>query len=181
MVWYVPPLSPVLSTIEGRGAQAGPDDVFPAIDALRIPIRYLANLLAAGDETVVRRALKRLAAMRSYMRETLFAGRDTAVPADAAGLQAGDLEEIYRLLAIAKFEDRFVIPPAHAEVAGGLMEQQGACGLEYPGGPGRCAQGTDGWSVPGREPDASSQPPPATGERAASRRTLPVLQRRTPR
>ena len=45
MVWYVPPLSPVMSLVEGDGSEADPDDVFPAIDELRIPVEYLANLL----------------------------------------------------------------------------------------------------------------------------------------
>ena len=57
--------------VAGRGAGVGsadPDDVFPAIDELRIPIEYLANLLSAGDEDVIRDVLKRLAAMRRYMR-----------------------------------------------------------------------------------------------------------------
>src|SRR5262249_19517641 len=141
MVWYVPPLSPVLSTIEGCGAQADPDDVFPAIDQLRIPIRYLANLLAAGDEAVIRRALKRLAAMAASRGRAGAGGRGGATLRPTAGLEVHEMEEMYRLLAIAKYEDRFVIPPAHAEVAGRLMEQQGACGLDFPGGPGRCAPG----------------------------------------
>ena len=45
---------------------------------------------------------------------------------------------MYRLLAIAKYEDRYVIPQAHAELAERLMEQQGACGLDFEGGPGNC-------------------------------------------
>jgi nitrate reductase beta subunit len=186
MVWYIPPLSPVLSTIEGPGAAADPDAVFPAIDALRIPIRYLANLLAAGDEAVVRRALKRLAALRSYMRETLLGGDAGAgVPAEA-GLRASELEEIYRLLAIAKYEDRFVIPPAHAEVAGRLMDRQGTCGLDYPGGPGRCVPATEGWTAPelhragGDHASPEDRPhapqPVGTSRSMRLRRVLPVLQ-----
>ncbi len=34
MVWYVPPLSPVMGMIEGKGSEADPDDVFPTIDEL---------------------------------------------------------------------------------------------------------------------------------------------------
>ena len=49
MVWYVPPLSPIVNTLEEDGYEADPDQVFPAIDAMRIPVDYLANLLAAGD------------------------------------------------------------------------------------------------------------------------------------
>ena len=43
MVWYVPPLSPVVSTLEVDGYEADADDVFGAIDHLRIPLEYLAN------------------------------------------------------------------------------------------------------------------------------------------
>ena len=69
MVWYVPPLSPVVSTLETDGYEADPDDVFGAIDHLRIPLEYLANLLTAGDVEVIRGVLHRLAAMRAYMRK----------------------------------------------------------------------------------------------------------------
>ena len=69
MVWYVPPLSPVVNALETDGYEADPDDVFPAIDTLRIPLEYLANLLAAGDAEVIRGVLQRLAAMRGYMRK----------------------------------------------------------------------------------------------------------------
>ena len=74
MVWYVPPLSPVMSLVEGNGSDADPDDVFPAIDELRIPVDYLANLLTAGDPEPVRLALKRLAAMRGFVRERNLGG-----------------------------------------------------------------------------------------------------------
>jgi len=132
MVWYVPPLSPVMGTVEGAGAD--PDQVFGAIDELRIPVAYLAELLSAGDEEVIRRVLRRLAAMRAYMREKTISG-------------VGDdpeLEDLFRLLAIAKAEDRFVIPPAHRELAAELDRMQGACGLDFPGGPGACAPAEDG-------------------------------------
>src|SRR5699024_1020853 len=45
MVWYIPPLSPIMNMIEGKGSNADTDDIFPAIDNMRIPIEYLANLL----------------------------------------------------------------------------------------------------------------------------------------
>ncbi len=49
-----------------------------------------------------------------------------------------EIEALYRLLAIAKYEDRYVMPPAHTELAGRLLEQQGGCGLDFAGGPGNC-------------------------------------------
>ena len=139
MVWYVPPLSPVMSMIEGPGSECDPDDVFPAIDELRIPVQYLANLLSAGDEEPVRLALKRLAAMRRYVREQSLGGEPDAAGAASVGLAGDEIEHLFRLLAIAKYDDRYVIPMGHAETAAGnLTARQGACGLDFPGGPGSC-------------------------------------------
>ena len=69
MVWYVPPLSPIVNTLETDGYEADPDDIFPAIEPMRIPVEYLANLLSAGDTEVIRGVLRRLAAMRGHMRK----------------------------------------------------------------------------------------------------------------
>ena len=86
MVWYVPPLSPIVNSLETDGYEADPDHVFPAIDAMRIPVDYLANLLRAGDGDVIRDVLRRLAAMRGHMRKREVLGEhDTAIAA-AAGM-----------------------------------------------------------------------------------------------
>jgi nitrate reductase beta subunit len=143
MVWYVPPLSPVMGTIEGEGSGLDPDDVFPAIDRLRIPIRYLANLLAAGDDAVIRRVLKQLATMRRYMRERTITGEAEAALAAEVGMDVADMEDMYRLLAVARYKDRFVIPTGSAELAGSVAALQGSCGLDFAGGPGACGAGDD--------------------------------------
>ncbi len=161
MVWYVPPLSPVMGMIEGEGSDADPDDVFPAIDRLRIPVRYLSNLLAAGDDAVIRRVLKQLAAMRRYMRERTITGTGDLSVAESVGMDPGDMEDMYRLLALAKFDDRFVIPKAHAEVALDLTTAQGACGLEFAGGPGGCGP-TVTQAVEAFHMTAPAPPPPAS-------------------
>jgi nitrate reductase / nitrite oxidoreductase, beta subunit len=140
MVWYVPPLSPIVNALEGDGYEADPDDLFPAVDSMRIPLEYLANLLSAGDTDVIRDVLRRLAAMRGYMRKhQVLHQRDESLPA-AVGMTAQELEDMYRLLAIAKYEERYVIPQAHAELADRLAEQgAGAgCSLDFEGGPGNC-------------------------------------------
>jgi len=138
MVWYVPPLSPIVGTLEQDGYEANPDDVFGAVDSMRIPIEYLANLLAAGDTEPIRKVLHKLAAMRSFMRKREVLGeRDESLPA-SVGMEAAELERMYRLLAIADYDDRYVIPQAHTEVANKLMETQGTCGLDFEGGPGNC-------------------------------------------
>src|SRR5215207_5768956 len=158
MVWYVPPLSPVVSTLEVDGYEADPDDVFGAIDNLRIPLEYIANLLTAGDVDVVRAVLHRLAAMRSYMRKREVLGETDEQLPGRDGLTGPELERMYRLLAIADYNDRYVIPQAHAELGERLMQEQGSCGLDFAGGPGNCG------AVDPR-PDTSSPHVPYDGER----------------
>ena len=138
MVWYVPPLSPIVNSLETDGYEADPDHVFEAIEKLRIPVDYLANLLAAGDSDVIHDVLRRLAAMRGHMRKREVLGEHDEAIAAAAGMSIEDVEDMYRLLAIAKYEDRYVIPQAHAELGQMLMQQQGTCGLDFEGGPGNC-------------------------------------------
>jgi nitrate reductase beta subunit len=138
MVWYVPPLSPIVNTLETDGYEADPDEIFPAIESMRIPVEYLANLLTAGDDEVIRDVLRRLAGMRGHMRKREVLGEHDQATADAVGMSVDDIEDMYRLLAIAKYEDRYVIPQAHTELAGRLSEQQGTCGLDFDGGPGNC-------------------------------------------
>jgi nitrate reductase beta subunit len=138
MVWYVPPLSPIVNSLETDGYEADPDQVFPAIEKMRIPVDYLANLLAAGDSEVIRDVLRRLAAMRGHMRKREVLGEHDEQMAHSVGMTVDDVEDMYRLLAIAKYDDRYVIPKAHREMGDRLMEQQGTCGLDFEGGPGNC-------------------------------------------
>lgn len=122
MVWYIPPLSPIEAFAKGGDASS-------AVDNLRIPIRYLANMLAAGDEAPVRLALKRLAAVRAYMRTVRLEGKgDPSIPA-AVGLDPETVLRIYDLLAIARLEDRFVIPTASHPDRSPLHTIQGCSGF----------------------------------------------------
>jgi hypothetical protein len=66
MVWYVPPLSPI--TAAANAGQVGTNGEIPDVNQLRIPVKYLANLLTAGDTAPVERALERMLAMRAYQR-----------------------------------------------------------------------------------------------------------------
>ncbi|MGZ5410745.1 MAG: nitrate reductase subunit beta, partial [Aeromicrobium sp.] len=142
MVWYIPPLSPVVDVVKDTGFDAeDKTNLFAAIDALRIPIEYLAELFTAGDVAPVDRTLKKLAAMRSYMRD-INMGRDPdgSIP-EAVGMSEEDMYDMYRLLAIAKYDERYVIPAAHAEQAHSLEELGTECSLSYEGGPGMGGSG----------------------------------------
>jgi nitrate reductase beta subunit len=139
MVWYIPPLSPVVDVIRDTGEDAEDrHNLFAAIDALRIPIEYLAGLFTAGDTAPVDRVLRQLAAMRSYMRD-INMGRDPdgSIPA-AVGMSEEDMYDMYRLLALAKYDERYVIPAAHAEQAHSLE----ALGTECPVGSGPFGEGS---------------------------------------
>ena len=155
MVWYIPPLSPVVDALRETGNDAeSADNLFGAIESLRIPIEYLAELFTAGDVAPVDGVLRKLAAMRSYMRDVNL-GRDTQPAiAEAVGMSEEDLYDMYRLLAIAKYEDRYVIPKAHAE-AGRNLEELG-CSLDVEGGPEMWESGPFG--------EASGRPIPVAVE-----------------
>jgi nitrate reductase / nitrite oxidoreductase, beta subunit len=138
MVWYIPPLSPVTDVTAAAGYDdSDPDAVFATIDALRIPLEYLANLFTAGQVGPVRDALRRLAVVRSVMRATQL-GLEVPAAVGSAGMEREAVEDLFRLLAIARYEDRYVVPPAHAENAGRLLAQHSfsGCSLEVEGGPG---------------------------------------------
>ncbi|NEC84853.1 nitrate reductase subunit beta [Streptomyces sp. SID12501] len=145
MVWYIPPLSPVVDVIRDTGYDAEDrGNLFAAIDALRIPVDYLAQLFTAGDPAPVDAVLRRLAAMRSYMRD-INLGRepDATIPA-AVGMTEEQMYDMFRLLALAKYEDRYVIPPAHAEQAHSLEELATECSLDFEDGPGMGGSGPFG-------------------------------------
>ena len=44
------------------------------------------------------------------------------------------MDEMYRLLAIANYDDRFVIPTAHREQVEDAYELRGACGFSFGSG-----------------------------------------------
>src|SRR5690349_2501067 len=159
MVWYVPPLSPVVDRIAETGYDGeSTGNLFGAIEALRIPVEYLAELFTAGDPEPVKRVLRTLAAMRSYMRDvTLDRPRDESVAA-AVGRTGGELVELYRLLGIAKYEDRYVIPTAYEgpDLDAAHQLEELACSLDVDGGPGMVGSGPFG--------EASGRPMPVSVE-----------------
>jgi nitrate reductase beta subunit len=136
MVWYIPPLSPVVDVVRDTGFDGEDENtLFAAIEALRIPIEYLAEVFTAGDPKPVQHSLRMLAAMRAYMRRINLGEEPDETIAEAVGMTGRTIEELYRLLAIAKYEDRYVIPAAHVE-AGRALDEMAGCSLDFSGGPG---------------------------------------------
>ncbi|AHH18797.1 nitrate reductase beta chain [Nocardia nova SH22a] len=155
MVWYIPPLSPVVDALRDTGHDAEDHgNLFAAIEALRIPVDYLAQLFTAGDTAPVEAVLRRMAAMRSYMRDINLGRPPRPEIPEAVGMSEEQLYEMYRLLALAKYDDRYVIPAAHAEQAHGLEELATECDLDRDGGPGMGGWGPFGESSGGPTPVA---------------------------
>ncbi len=139
MVWYVPPLSPVQSAAKGGWLDS--DDVLPDIASLRIPVKYLANMLTAGQEKPVVDALETMFAMRGYMRGKHVDKTERTDLLERVGKTADTIEDMYQTLAIANYEDRFVIPTNHREFGGRTpfdediaFEQRSECGFSFGNG-----------------------------------------------
>jgi nitrate reductase beta subunit len=82
-------------------------------------------------------------------------GREVDVSAaEAVGFDESTVYELYRLLAIAKYEERYVIPAAHSEQAHELEEL--GCSLDFDEGPGMYGSGPFG--------EASGMPVPVAVE-----------------
>lgn len=123
MVWYIPPLSPVVDAVTAAGADGEDHRVLlTALASMRVPLEYLAGLFTAGDTRPVEKSLRRLAAMRSYMRGVNLNGSGNEDAAASVGMSGEQVERLYRLLAIAKYDDRYVIPTASPELPRGIAE-----------------------------------------------------------
>ena len=121
MVWYIPPLSPVVDAVTASGNDGEDHKVLlTALSTMRIPLEYLAGLFTAGDTAPVEKSLRRLAAMRSYMRDINLGNEPQEEIAESVGMTGKAIQKMYRLLGIAKYDDRYVIPTASPESARGI-------------------------------------------------------------
>ncbi len=147
MLFYVPPLLPVMASVtQSDGAQkeklnplaktwtdnwlydTSTEELWGTIEQARFPLQYLASLFGAGDTAAVALRLKKLMAVRMYRRWKTVGD----LPEDRVnkalqetGLTQESAEAIFYLTALAKFNDRFVIPPAHREQALEMIEFTG--------------------------------------------------------
>ncbi|MBI2186032.1 MAG: nitrate reductase subunit beta [Acidobacteria bacterium] len=126
MLFYVPPMSPVMANRENGAIEHVSDSLFHDIDDARVPMRFLANLFGAGYERHVRYALRKQKAIRWHRRAVTVGDVDRDL-ADRmlheADCSVEEAEAIYRLTSLCTFDDRFVIPPSHREEALELLEE----------------------------------------------------------
>lgn len=147
MLFYVPPLLPVMASLKPRNAEqadkmgdvvkrwndewlydTSTEELWGTIDEARFPLQYMANLFSAGDTSKVRDRVKKLMAVRIHRRwktvGDISKERSEQTLKDA-GLTPEMADQIYYLTSLAKFDDRFVIPASHREQAIEMMEFTG--------------------------------------------------------
>jgi len=144
MLFYVPPLLPVMSNRDKETVSTDSDEFFHDIEKSRMPVEYLASLLAAGNAGKVSYALRKQMAVRHYRRSVTVGDVDGEVVKrllSAADCSVEEAEAIYRLTSLCNADDRFVIPPAHREEAIEMMrdplEHKQSVGFGFLSGPKR--------------------------------------------
>jgi len=144
MLFYVPPMSPVLAHRDGDTVNHVKGELFHDIDSALIPMKFFANLFGAGHEGQVRYALGKQKAVR-WHRRAVTVGDVTRETADTVLREAdctiAEAEAIYEMTALCSFDDRFVIPPSHREQAIEMMkdphEHKQSVGFGFTAGPTR--------------------------------------------
>ena len=119
MLFYVPPLLPVLST-EQQGTQKLADDFFTSLKRARLPLKYLAGLFAGGNEEEVKAVYRRLIAVRIQRRaETVddLPEAEVEKARELSGLGREELDAIYRMTSLTRIKERIVVPPLLREQA----------------------------------------------------------------
>lgn len=146
MVWYIPPLSPIQSALEN--GLVGEKGIIPDVKDLRIPLRYLANLLTAGKEEPVLKALQTMIAMRRYMRAKSVESKVNLETLKDTHLTPEQVERMYQVMALANYEDRFVVPSSHKELVENTFEDKAMCGFTFGNG---CSNGVSEESLFGKK------------------------------
>ena len=145
MLFYVPPLLPVMASLSEVNNtkqekkldsiakswndnwlyDSSTEELWGTIEQARFPLKYMANMFTAGDEEKIKEILKKLMAVRIHRRSVtvgdILEERAQATLKDV-GLTPEMADDIFSLTALAKFDDRFVIPAAHREQAMEMMD-----------------------------------------------------------
>lgn len=147
MLFYVPPLLPVMAKTEDGVYDSSNEELFSPIEKARLPMEYLARLFSAGNVDPVRLALKKQYAIRLFKRMETVGDMDPVVVKQAlaeVSCSEKEAEQIYRLTSLPTVEDRYVIPPMHREEAmqmlnDDVLADKGEAGFGFREAPARGA------------------------------------------
>ena len=125
-LFYVPALMPGMATMQdGIYEEMNTQFLWGGIENNRMPIKYLANLFSAGNADKIVEVLKKLMAVRWHRRQVTVGDVKQEVVERAmqeVSMGADTANAIFRLTALATFDERFVIPPAHREESIEMLE-----------------------------------------------------------
>jgi nitrate reductase / nitrite oxidoreductase, beta subunit len=119
MLFYVPPLLPVLAK-NNKGNQKLGDDFFITLEQARLPIQYLAGLFAGGNEEEIRAVYRKLHAVRIQRRQQTvgdLSESEVAKACEVGQVSVEMIDAIYRMTSLAGMKERIVTPPMLREQA----------------------------------------------------------------
>ena len=85
-------------------------------------------------------ALERMLAMRSFMRSRHVDKVEDLAVLKQFGLTKAQVEDMYHVMALANYEDRFVIPTSHRAYAENAWDLKSGCGFSFGNG---CSDGNN--------------------------------------
>ena len=137
MLFYVPPMLPVMGNTESGVYDTANEELFTPIEKARLPIEFMASLFSAGNVDHVSLALKKQYAVRLFKRLETVGDVDKEVvqyALDECNMTAEEAEAIYRLTSLPTMDERVVIPPSHREEALSMLndnmwEEKGSTGF----------------------------------------------------
>jgi nitrate reductase / nitrite oxidoreductase, beta subunit len=118
MLFYVPPLLPVMGkAVHGTYEHEG-DSFFTSLEQARLPIRYLASLFSAGNTEIVNEVMLKLMAVRYLKRwqQVKDLSEETVHKVlRLAKTTPEEVEEIYAMTSLPTVYQRFVLPEIKRE------------------------------------------------------------------
>ena len=153
MVWYIPPLSPVVDVVRETGEDAeAAGNLFGAIDALRIPVEYLAELFTAGDPAPVNAVLRGSRRCARTCATSTWAANRTTPSRRRSGWTARPSTTCTGCWRSPSTTSATSSPPRTPSRRTRLEELATECSLDYEGGPGMGGSGPFGESSGGVTP-----------------------------
>ena len=137
MLFYVPPMLPVMAHTEDGIYDTANDELFSPIEKARLPMEFMASLFSAGNIDPVTLALKKQYAVRLFKRRETVGDIDAETVSYAlkeCNMDEAEAEAIYRLTSLPTMDERVVIPPSHREEAlqmlnDDMWDEKGKAGL----------------------------------------------------
>jgi nitrate reductase beta subunit len=127
-LFYVPALLPTMATVADGVYNSTSKSLWNGVESNRLPMKYLASLFSAGDTGKVTEVMKRLMAVRLHRRGVTVGDLNAAEISQSlkeVQMEPATADAIFRLTALATFDERFVIPPAHREESIEMLENTG--------------------------------------------------------